>query len=436
MPVSRLFIALVFMGIPVIASGAWIGSAIQFMVTYNLILVVLFFIDYLVTPKKEELIIKRVCNEKLSMGTENVIEIAVRNNSETQIEIKVRDSYPEYFKVINQEISIKIPPHDDKIGSYTVIPMKRGAFDFDDIYVKIHGILKLCVKTFKYEAEERYKVYPNLRDISKYGIRLANKMYFLEGEKRVKTISAKTEFESIREYAPGDDIRKINHMASARFKKWMINTFEDEKNQNVMIMIDSSRMMNQEINEIKKMDYAINSAILLADIVIRKGDRAGVMVFDSVVHKFLRPGKGQRHFQSIVESLYNVEENIVSPDFPQAFNSFATVHRRRSLICIFTEIFNTEEATNLIRSIKSNLSKHLALVILIRDQRIIEMADNEMGKSGNLFLRGAALYCSSEREKIVAMFSSAGIPCIDVNPDKLSSGIINKYLEMKRRIEI
>src|SRR5690606_27128796 len=123
---------------------------------------------------------------------------------------------------------------------------------FGKIHIKYNGILKLCSKKYWYDVTENYKVYPKLKDLSKYGLKIINKNHLIHGVKKVKSHGGGTEFESLREYSEGDDYRKINWLATARANKLIVNTYEPEKNQQVMIMLDSSRVMNSEIEYIKK----------------------------------------------------------------------------------------------------------------------------------------------------------------------------------------
>ena len=233
------------------------------------------------------------------------------------------------------------------------MPQKRGEYTFGKIHIRYNGVLRLCSKKGVYDITKSYKVYPNIKDLSRYGLAAIKKSQLIQGIKKFKAYGTGTEFESLKEYAEGDDYRKINWLASARSNKLIVNTYEPEKNQQVMIMLDSSRVMNSEINYIKKLDYSINAAFLLADVVIKKGDNVGVMVFDSQVKRYIKPGKGLGHFQLLAENLYNVEENFVSADYKGALTYLNQNQNRRCLICIFTELFSVDEALTLSSALKN-----------------------------------------------------------------------------------
>lgn len=431
MPFSKRFSLLVALGTVPILIGIISKTEFYVFIIYNLMLAVFLIVDYIITPGKKDIEVERICDNKLSMGGENRIIISIRNNSDYPLNITALDEIPTYMRFKEEVVKVRVLPHSESEGRYVVVPEKRGEFIFGKVHIKYNGVLKLCSKKYQYDVTKSYKVYPNLRDLSKYGFRILNKNHMIQGIKKVKGYRGGTEFESLREYNEGDDYRKINWPATARANKLIVNTFEPEKNQQIMIMLDSSRVMNSEIEHIKKLDYSVNASFLLADVAIRKGDNVGVMVFDSSVKRYVKPGKGSGQFQLIAENLYNVEENFVTADYKGALNYLNQNQKRRCLLCIFTELFNVQEAISLSTALKSMARHHVPLVITIKDMRLYETADMVPKNSENIYLKAASLRLTEEREKIQKVFHDSGIGVIDVPPDKLSVETVNKYLQMK-----
>lgn len=280
-PFSKLFALLVLSGIVPILVGSFIGMAFYVFAAYNVLLFLLLVIDFIITPGRKSFEVSRQCDEKFSLGAENEVAIRVRNNSRYLLNMEFRDTIPPFFNVKASKVKIKAVPHYDCEGGYHAVPEKRGGFVFGNIFYRYNGVLRLCSKSGKSETAGTYKVYPNLRDLRRYGLAALKKSQLEYGMKRSRAYGIGTEFESLKEYNEGDDYRKINWLATARASKLIVNTYETEKNQHVYILLDSSRVMNSEINFIKKLDYAINSSFLLADIAIKKGDNTGLLVFDS-----------------------------------------------------------------------------------------------------------------------------------------------------------
>lgn len=436
MILSRLFLMLVIAGIIPVFAGAMLWSPLYAFLFYNIALILLLAADVLITPRKTSLEVFREYDGRFSLGAENRVLLKVRNNSDYKLNVRLKDEIPPYFTHEEADLSLSIMPRSEASQSYPVVPRKRGEYSFGNIHLRYGGRLGLCIRKMTVNAEAGCKVYPNIKDLQKYSLLTIKKNHMTGGLKRSRSYSTGTEFESLREYTEDDDFKKINWMATARVNKLIVNTYVPERNQQVMLMVDSSRVMNSEIEYIKKLDYAINSAFVLAHIVGENGDKSGLLVFDSNVRRFVLPGKGAGHFNLIAENLYNVEENLVTADYRGALQYLDANIGRRSLICIFTELFNHEEALQLAAALKSNAGRHVPLVITIRDPRLYESAETEITESGDLFLKSAAIKLVEEREKAAAIFGSVGIAHMDIEPDKLSLEVAVKYLSLKGMMKL
>lgn len=436
MPFSRRFISLILLGVIPILIGSIFGAAFHVFVLYNAVLFMLLAVDLALTPRPRFLTAERICEEKLSLGADNEVRLRVRNNSRYPLHLQLMDDIPPLFSVSGLPVGIRVGPHDEADGSFRVAPRKRGEFAFGTVVCRYAGVLKLCTKQVRFKLEKSCKVYPNLKDLRRFSLAVINKSRLLQGNRRSRDFGLGTEFESLREYNDGDDYRKINWPATARRGKLIVNNFEPEKNQQVVILLDSSRVMNSEIEYVKKLDYAINSAFVLADFVIRKGDNAGLLVFDSEVRRFVKPGKGTGHFQLMAENLYNVEENVVTADYENALTYLSGQQKRRSLLCLFTELYNKEEALRLAAALKSIARNHVPLVITIRDPRVHQLAAAEIRQSRDVFVKGAAARLEAERDMVQRVLRDSGIACMDIEPDALSVEVINKYLSMKANLQV
>ncbi len=431
MSFSRLFIFLVFAGIIPIAVGWIFNAAFLVFVVYNAALLVLWAVDAVITPGKSCLEVSRICEERFSLGASNEVVIKVRNNSRYDLLIEFRDEIPQHFTAEKTTVKAYACKYSFGEAKYHVVPRKRGQFIFGCIHARYDGVLKLCKKFCRFETSMKCKVYPNLKDLNRCSLDAVSRLWLHDPSRRIKAYAMGTEFESLKEYTEGDDYRKINWMATARANKLIVNNYEPEKNQQVLILMDCSRVMNPEINGIKKLDYAVNSAFVLADSIIRSGDNAGLVVFDDKVRRFIKPGKGQEQFRLICESLYDVRENFVTADY-EGVLSFINLHqKRRSLLCFFTEMFNCDEAARFAAALVKSASRHVPLIISIRDERVYKAAFMNIRSSDELFLKCAAIRLVNERENALKVLRSYGIACIDTAPDKLSMEVIKQYLKMK-----
>ena len=214
-------------------------------VLVNFLLLALFAADYIITPSLKNFTAERVLDVNLSLSAENTVEIIVRNNSGKAVTVRIKDDVPEHF--LSSDVSgqrVKIPAKSYHTFTYTVTPLKRGAFLFPAIHVKLYGLLGFCTKQKKFVTDTNYRVYPNMKDITKYRLNSVNKNMFLSGIKRIRTVSNGGEFNSLREYTSEDLSNVINWKATSRRGELIVNTYTTEKNQHVYVMMDSSRVMN------------------------------------------------------------------------------------------------------------------------------------------------------------------------------------------------
>lgn len=432
MPINKRLYKLALCGAVIILLAGLAGFAELAFVLVNLILLSLWLYDMIVTPSVKNFEVSRALEVKLSLAVVNDVVITVRNKSNYGLEVYVTDDVPRFF---NHTLPLEkkyIPAHGEMTYEYSVTPLKRGEFFFPAIHIQYRGLLGLCFKKKKFETFEHYKVYPNMKALSDYRISSLNRNMFMQGLKKTRTASSGGDFDSLREYTVGDDFRRINWSATARKGDLIMNTYTPEKNQHVAVMLDCSRVMNSEINGIKKLDYSINSAFLLADYVIRGGDNIGLMVFDSEVRRYLNPAKGPAQFDAIADNLYNIEANELSASYDEVIKAYAVKQKRRSLIFIFTELFNSEEAIRFSQAVRKNLSKHMVFTITINDPRIAELAELKPQNKKDIYVKAAAVKINDERKKIRAVLTSAGILNTDISPDKLSLEVVGRYIDIKR----
>ncbi len=406
--------------------------AVAAFVLVNLILACLILLDVVSSPSPQKLCAERRMETKLSLGSSNDVTVVVTNHSENALFLWVTDHVPVSFQHTLPVEGQWVPAHGSASFGYSVMPGKRGEFLFPAICIRFRGIYGMVEKQLRIPTEDRYKVYPNMKALTEYRLSALSRNMFLQGVKRLRRSSLGGEFDSLREYTFSDPYNTINWAATARRNELVVNTYVPERNQYVFVMLDASRVMNAEIHHIKKLDYAINAAFLLTDYCIRGGDNIGLMVFDSQVRRYLSPRNRDAQFEAIAENLYDVESTETAADYQSAIQLFAQKQRRRSLVFVFTELFNADEAVRFAEAVRAHLSHHLVYAITIQDPRLRDFAAMEMRTSEDLYLKAAGMKLLEERNKIRTVLESAGILNSDIDPDKLSLETVSRYLDIKR----
>ncbi len=401
----------------------------------NAAFVGLLLVDFFVSPTESVLEIERLKEQKLYFKAENEIIISVFNKYAKPLKITVKDEVPGYhFDVLEENLFHVLKPGETKDFSYLVKPLKRGSFISNTVFFKYVGDLGLCVKYAKRKMPIDYKVYPNLRDLSKYRLIIQKDRLLNYIGRPIKIWGQGTEFESLREYVLGDDVRRINWPATARERKLIMNNYEPERNQPVTIMIDTGRAMSYSVKGFKKLDYAINAALILSDIVNQKGDLSGLIVYDTDVLSSIKAGKGPVHRNLLMETLYHIEDSRNTPDYETAFKEVNRLQPRRSIVFIFTDFETMEESEDILKNISLISKKHIPIIMLVRNESAEKLLKTSNDSMENIFVKSAAYDFLSERAKIIKSLNTRGVKCIETDAESFAIGAVNKYLELKSRM--
>ncbi|GHU51158.1 hypothetical protein AGMMS49975_03740 [Clostridia bacterium] len=433
MSLTKKFIYLAALGLLPLAAITDKGAGVAVFFVYNILILAAYLIDFFCTPRAKDIEITRTDYDKLYFKAENTIYFSVKNNSSYPLEVTLRDEIPDFhFRVISEkEMFGIVPAFCERLFSYKVLPTKRGSFLFPRVYINYKGILGLCVKYAKRPLEIEYKVYPNLKDLSKYRLLLVKSMALENGRRIINVRGDGQEFESLREYADGDDFRKINWAVSARNSKFVINQYDVERNQPVFMFIDTGRPMSYMLKGYKKLDYAINAALILSDIVNRRGDNSGLVVFGTRVDSYTSAGKGAAHRNNLMETLYHIGDTLASSDYGTAFRTFLTRQKRRSIVFIFTDFETEIELSDLASQVRILARNHVPVVVLMKNDSVIKMSNNAAKDTPAMYSRSVANEYLSERAKLIRTLNLIGVMCVESDSENFALDTVNSYLKIK-----
>jgi uncharacterized protein (DUF58 family) len=242
-----------------------------------------------------------------------------------------------------------------------------------------------------------------------------------------------TEFERLRPYQLGDEVRHVDWRASARRDDLTVRKFQAESNQNVVFAIDIGRGMRGESAGITSVDRALNAALLAADVALRGGDKAGFMAFDDLPRTFLKPSGGRAGGRKLTRTVYDLEAGLTATDYRAAMTFLRAKMRARSLLVVFTNLLEPRSAKELAASLKGLLPHHLPLCVLMRDEEIEHLALDPVRTEKDVFVRAAAAEALTWREGILRDLRHAGVLVLDARPEDVTPALVKRYLEVKAR---
>lgn len=403
-----------------------------FLLIYNGLLALAFLVDWLATAQTRSLTVTRNYEHRLSLGAANPVTITIRNHSSSLLKVILKDEPPVEFKASQRQLQAELEPGAVKPLKYTLEPHKRGDYAFGFINIRYLSRLGLFQRQFRVTGENTaIRVYPNIMELRRFRL-LAKEGHLLEmGVKSSRVVGLGTDFESIRDYQRDDEYKRINWSATARRGRLVTNQYEEDKSQNILLVLDAGRMMSGEVRGMSKLDYAINASLLLGYVGVNRDDKVGLLAFSDQVKLFIPPRKGQAQLQKILGTLYNLQPEIVESDYAAACQYLGIKNRKRSLVCIFTDLIDEEASKRLITYVSALTSNHLVVCVTMLDHDLINQAKQLPEESAEVYRKGVAQTVLRHREEAITRLKNRGVVVVNVPPEELSVAAINKYLELK-----
>jgi uncharacterized protein (DUF58 family) len=399
-----------------------------------LILIVFLFLDILILfLAKNGIEAGRITPEKFSNGDQNLINVVIKNYYTFPVHAKIIDEIPFQFQVRNFEISRKIKASSQDEINYELRPTERGEYFFGNLNIYISSPLRLVSRRFKFENGNMVPTYPSYIQLRKYDLIAFSNNLFQYGIKKIRRIGHSMEFEQIKEYVPGDDIRTLNWKATAKKNALMINQFQDEKSQSVYMVIDKGRMMKMPFNGLSLLDYAINATLVLSNVILKKQDKAGMFAFSKKVENRVFAEKRASQMQKILETLYNVKTDFFESDYSRLYVDVKKNINQRSLIILYTNFETMDGLKRQLPYLKGIAKSHLLVVVFFNNTELNELINKKTETIQEVYDKVIAEKFMFEKRLIVNELKRYGIYSVLTQPENLTLDTINKYLEIKAR---
>lgn len=430
---QRFFIAIFSLAILFVVSY-FFGTLFWVIKLLFFILILLVVVDCLLLYlNKTGIQARRVLPEKLSNGDENPIEIKVVNRFQFKVSLKIIDELPVQWQQRDFKIESIANPSEEKKFIYNVRPTERGEYHFGNLNVFASSILGLVSRRQQFSAEAMVPNYPSFLQLKKFDfIAFSNRLKFF-GLKKIRRIGNTMEFEQIKEYVAGDDIRNINWKATAKKSELMVNQFQDEKSQPIYSVIDKGRVMKMPFNNLSLLDYAINATLVISNVALKKQDKAGMFTFSRKIEDRVVAQRRSSQMNLILESLYNVKTDFSESDFSRLYVDIKRHVKQRSLLLLYTN-FETMDALHRQLPYFQAINKtHLLVVIFFENTELKEFTEHKATNTREIFEKTIAEKFRYEKKLIVNELHNYGIQTILTTPEALTVNTINKYLEIKAR---
>jgi len=397
------------------------------------VFVSLVVIDFILLFKQKGFTASRILPEKLSNGDDNPIEISLQNSYNFTSAIKLIDELPFQYQKRDFEINTSLEKQETKKITYTLRPLKRGEYFFGNLNLYASSPLKFISRRFQFGKDAMVPNYPSFLQLKKYMLLAFSNTIFEYGLKKIRRIGHTMEFEQIKNYVQGDDLRNINWKATAKSSQLMVNQYQDERSQPVYSVIDKGRVMKMPFEGLSLLDYAINASLVISNVALKKQDKAGLFSFSRKVENRVVAERRPSQMNTILETLYNVNTDFVESDFSRLYIDVKRNLNQRSLLLLYTNFETLDALYRQLPYLKAIAKNHLLVVIFFENTELQKLTNKTAINTYEIFEKTIAEKFIYEKKLIVNELQKHGIQSILTAPEHLTINTINKYLEIKAR---
>lgn len=431
---TKWFFAL-FVGVILLYVLAFSIPSMEFIA--NIILASLLAVTMLdilfVFSSKQPIKVTRNVSTRLNLGDENHIKLAVENQTGSMINFSLIEGYPVEMQDRSSVLKGILSGHSKKEFDYTFTPKKRGEYKFGDVFIIIRSMFFLASRRIDLPLEETIHVYPSVLQMRKYELLVFQQQKTSAGIKKIRRLGNNSEFEQIKNYVQGDEVKSINWKATSRRNELMINQYQEEKSQSIYCIIDKSRSMQMEFDHLSMLDYSINSSLVFTNIALKKGDKAGLITFSNKIGSVLPADKSSGQMRRIQNVLYNQQSLFHEANYELLYQTIRRTVKQRSLLVLFTN-FETEFAMRRAMPMLRRLNqKHILVVVFFQNSELQELAFQPSKTVHEVYQATVAEKLISMKSKIARELKQNGIQTVLTLPEELSINTINKYLELKAK---
>ena len=404
---------------------------------FKVLLYVLFalvLVDVLVLFfRKQEIVVTRKLNDTLSLGDENKVELTISSSYTIPLDVEVIDELPYQLQRRDSSFRFSLNPEGKRTLYYTIKPTERGLYSFGNVNVYVSSVLGLVERRYVVDVNQEIGVYPSVLQMRKHEFQVFTKSSQNQGVKKMRRLGNTNEFEQIKDYVKGDNYRHINWKATSRRNKLMVNQYQDEKSQQVYCVIDKSRSMKMPFEGLTLLDHAINSALVMSNIALKKGDKAGLITFSDKIGAQVKASRNATHLKKVMEVLYNQKTAFLEANYELLYQSIKRTVRGRSLLIMYLNFESFYSLTRAMPILRRLNKSYLVVVVFFENTEISKASEMESETVSDIYLQTFAQKFNNDKKRMVQELRKYGIQSILTKPEELSVNTINKYLELKSR---
>ncbi len=434
----RFFLALL-LGLVWLVPAWWSSRFVVAMVFWDALVFLAWIADLLRLPAAAQLKAQRIWSEPLSRGRETSVVIEIQNDSLVPLYASLVDETPVTLRDQPTALDAVLPAGGLARSEYPIVPRVRGDVSLGRLFLKYRTVLGFAERWAAADLTQTIRVLPDLIAARRHALYLIRSRQVDMEKRRRRQRGAGREFQALRDYRQGDEMRDIHWPATARRHQLTTRTYQVERSQSVWIVIDAGRLLRAQVWEpgrtfpVTKLDYAVDAALSLAQVAIQSGDQVGLLAYGRSIQRSVGVGRGTRHIRILLDSLAQVRSESMEANHAQAARVLLKRQSRRALVVWITDFAETATVPEIIEHAARMTRRHLVLFAALTQPDLQALANAVPQTEEDMFRHTAALEIAERRQRLLGGLRQRGVLAIDLVPGGLTDSLINQYLEIKDR---
>ena len=435
---SRFFVALL-LGLAWLVPAWWLPRMVVAMFLWDALLLIAWFWDLQQLPRAAQLEVHRVWRLRPPLAVPSSITIELRNSGKLAIHARIVDETRPQLRLEPPTLELFVRSNRTAGAEYAILPSERGDTRLGRTFIRYQSAMRLAERWAVAETSQVVCVLPNIEEAKKHTLYLIRSRQVELEKRRRHQRGLGREFDSMREYREGDEIRDISWTATARRHHLVTRVFQIERSQAVWLVLDAGRLLRAKVQEpgrelrLSKLDYAVTGALSLAQVAIHCGDRVGLLAYGRRIQQNVNAARGVRQVRAILESLARVKSEVLEADHGRAAHTLLTTQKRRSLVVWLTDFAETATIPDVIEYAMHLTSRHLVLFAAMAQPDLNALAAATPQTKEDMYRHAAALEIAQRRDLLLRSLRQRGVLTLEVMPGMLASSIVNQYLDIKER---
>lgn len=428
---SRRLIVMLLAAVPVLLAGAASEAMASLGLLYLLVLLAYAAIDALLLPGRRSITIRRIVPERLSLGALGQFAVEVHNAGRRRVEINLADDLPEGLEPAGPTPTAVLGHRQHRTVEYVIRGCRRGRHELGAMDVRVLPAMGLFYRQFRLHIPAEVHVFPDLVGMRRYDLLVRRGLLREAGLARIRQLGKGGEFESLRAYVHGDEMTRVDWKATARRGQLFVRNYQPHRQQSVLVALDVGRATAGEFEGLSRLDYLVNAAMLLSYVCLRQGDWFSLVAFSDRIESYLPPIRRLGNIDRVARALYELQPRLVESDYAAACRFMGLKNRKRSLICLMTDVLDRHASGVILAYMARFARHHLPLAVTLANPAVTTVAEQPIAESRDPYSKAAALDVVMARSEALTEMRRNGVDVLDVTPKQLTPELINRYLTIK-----